>query len=153
MAKKEKRLVPKAYRRLAEVAAEHYCYEVLGCIRTVRAVATQWQRQDLFASDVLGRKPDGCLCAIQVTSGQDSAVSTRKRKLEKEIWHKTDTVLLLQLYWEPNPKKRGKLWFFKVWNYAVPLGYMHGNIRVWTSSIFDHAVPQLWFKLYKEPVG
>ena len=97
---KEKRLVPKVYRRLAEVAAEHYAYEVLGCIRTVRAVSTAYCRQDLFASDVLGRKPDGCLCAIQVTSGQDDCVTKRKRKLEAEVWHESDTVLILRLYWE-----------------------------------------------------
>ncbi len=149
MAKKEKRLVPKAYRRLAEVAADHYAYEVLGCIRTVRAVTTKWQRQDLFASDVLGRKPDGTLCAIQVTTGVSQAVTARKRKLEKETWHKTDTVLLLQMYWEQNPKnKRSKLWFFKVWNYIYKNSYEQ---RVWL-EISHWAVPQSWFKLYKKEI-
>jgi hypothetical protein len=144
---KDKKLVPKAYRRLAEVAAEHYCYEVLGCVRTVRAVANRFQRQDLFASDVLGRKPDGTLCAIQVTSGQSSAVSTRKRKLEKEIWHSSDTVLLLQLYWDQSPKnKRSKLWYFKVWRYMHDLGK-----KEW-KQFPSESVPQEWFKLYKKEI-
>ncbi len=140
---------PKAKYKEAEVAAEWYAYEVLGCIRTVRAVRTKYQRQDMFASDVLGRKPDGTLVAIQVTAGQSQAVTARKRKLEKEIWHKTDTVLLLQLYWEQNPKnKRGKLWYFKVWEYV----YGHPNLtpdRHWFHTS-DHAVPKEWFNLYNK---
>lgn len=133
---------PKGKRREAEVAAEHYAYEVLGCVRTVRAVRTQWQRQDMFASDVLGRKADGTLCAIQVTAGQDQAVTARKRKLEKEVWHKDDTVLLLQLYWQQNPQnKRGKIWFFKVWNYCAN----SEGIRAWHKKS-PTVVPPEWFK-------
>ena len=137
---------PKSKYREAEVAAEHYAYEVLGCVRTVRAVRTKYQRQDMFASDVLGRRADGTLCAIQVTAGLDPAVSARKRKLEKEIWHEADTVLLLQLYWEQNPtKKRGKLWYFKIWEYV----FYDYTFRGWV-HISDHAVPQSWFKLYQQ---
>ena len=148
---KDKKLVPKAYRRLAEVAAEHYAYKVLGCVRTVRAVKTQFQRQDMFASDILGRRHDGTLCAIQVTSGQDDCVTKRKRKLEKEIWHSSDTVLLLRLYWEKSTKnKRSKLWYFKVWHYASGSlqeeRYWHYNYKE------DHAVPKEWFKLYNKEI-
>ncbi len=143
---KEKRLVPKAYRRLAEIAAENYCYHVLDCVRTVRAVSTAYCRQDLFASDVLARKRDGSLVAVQVTSGQDDCVTKRKRKLEAEVWHSSDTVLILRLYWEPSPQcKRGKLWYFKVWEYVVPNKYIY---RTWV-HMANHAVIKDWFKLYK----
>lgn len=139
---------PKKYKgTLSELAAEHYAYEVLGCVRTVRAVATKFQRQDLFASDVLGRKPDGTLCAIQVTAGQASAVSARKRKLEREVWHSSDIVLLLQLYWEKG-KGNKKDWFFKVWEYTCD---NLSDKRAWFHKS-DHAVSQSWFKLYRRSI-
>lgn len=126
---------PKNKRREAEVAAEHYACEILGCIRTVRAVSTIYQRQDMFSSDVLGKRPDGSLVAIQVTAGQSQAVTARKRKLEKEIWHTNDTVQLLQLYWEQGKSNR-KNWFFKVWVY--------GKDMTWFESKHQ-AVPKEWF--------
>ncbi len=143
---KEKRLVPKAYRRLAEVAAEHYAYTVMDCLKCVRAVKSQYQTVDFWASDIVGKRRDGTHVYIQVTSGQASAVSTRKAKLEDvKYWHHSDTVLLLQLYWEPNPQcKRGKLWYFKVWEYVVPNKYVY---RTWVHMV-DHAVPVSWFKCY-----
>ncbi len=144
---KEKRLVPKAYRRLAEVAGVHYAHKIMNCLKCVRATQSQYQKVDLWASDIVGKRRDGSHVYIQVTSGQSSAVTTRKKKLEAvTYWHYTDTILLLQLYWEPNPEKRGKLWYFKVWEYVVPNRYVY---RTWM-HMSDHVVPKEWFKLYRE---
>ncbi len=131
---------PKSKRREAEVAAVHYCHEVLDCVKTVKAVKTQWQRQDMFACDVLGKRADGSLCAIQVTAGQDQAVTARKRKIEKIPWHKNDTVELLQLRYEM--KGRTKAWYFKVWSYdgILDLWCLYDNVEIWKE----------WFKVRKE---
>ncbi len=132
---------PKNKRREAEVACEWYAHDIMGCIRTVRSVRTQWQRQDMFSCDVLGKCPDGTLVALQVTAGQSQAVTARKRKLEKEIWHVSDKVQLLQLFSEQ--KGRGKLWFFKVYEYyQQQKAWMTGNDAV--------PVPKEWFKKWKE---
>ncbi len=141
---------PVGKRREAEVAAEHYIREVLGCIRTVRAVKTQWQRQDLFSSDVIGKRKDGTLVCIQVTTGDNKhgCVSTRKRKLEAEVWHRNDRVQLLQLIHEQ--EGRFKKWYFKVWEYCYP-GIMLEEkdwIRKWYRNT-THAVPKEWFKVGK----
>ena len=87
----------KSKRPEAERAGEHYLREVEGCVATVRAVRTMYQRQDLFASDIVGKQPDGSHVYAQVTAGQSEAVRTRRRKLDAIPWHESDTVLLLQL--------------------------------------------------------
>ena len=69
-----------------ERACEWYCHEILNCVVSSRAVRTQWQKQDMFASDVIGKKDDGTMVFIQATAGQYSAVSTRRKKLEKIPW-------------------------------------------------------------------
>ena len=66
-----------------ERAAVHFAYEILGCVITRRAVQTKWQKVDFFAADVVGKRPDGTHVYIQATAGQYSAVTARRRKLEK----------------------------------------------------------------------
>lgn len=134
----------KSKRADAERATEHYAHEIMNCIRTVRSVRTQWQRQDMFSCDVLGKRADGSLVALQVTAGQRQAVTARKRKLGKEYWHYADTVQLLQLFSEQ--KGRGKLWFFKVYEYR--LSYMH--TWIWILRRDAVSVPKEWFKKWRE---
>jgi len=127
---------PKNMRRLSEVAAQHYCHEILGCIKTVRAVKTQWQRQDMFSCDILGKRANGSWCCVQVTAGQSQAVTARKRKLEAEIWHDDDTVQLLRLV------REGKKWYFRVYEYYKnPSG---SYIWLPLDPLVD--IPEHWFK-------
>ena len=53
---------PKSKRGPAERAAEWYAREILNCKDGCRSVRTQWQRQDLFACDFLGKKADVVIC-------------------------------------------------------------------------------------------
>ncbi|MCP5007691.1 MAG: hypothetical protein GY941_27715 [Planctomycetes bacterium] len=132
----------------AERACEHYAHEIMYCKRTVRAVRTQWQRQDMFASDVLGKRADGRLVALQVTAGQSAAVTARRRKLEREIWHPLDTVQLLQLVSTNNPGRGArKLWFFRVHEYQRPEGVKANCWVTWPGAV---PVPREWFKAFKE---
>jgi hypothetical protein len=73
----------KAKRSEAERACEWYCRIVHKCVVTCRSMVTQWNRQDLFAADCIGKRADGSGVFIQVTAGQASAVSSRRKKLEK----------------------------------------------------------------------
>jgi len=110
----------KSKRREAEVASEWYAKIVHGAVITVRAMKTQWQRQDLFASDCVGKRADGSHIYLQVTAGQATAVSARKRKLEAVPWHESDTVELLQLIQAPNPANaRQTLYYFKTWEFIM----------------------------------
>ncbi len=128
----------------AERAAEHYAYEIMDCKRAVRAVRTQWQRQDMFACDVLGKRPDGSLVALQVTAGQSSAVAARKKKIEDEIWHKDDIVQILQLVATKNPGRGArKLWFFRVYEYKA-------KQKVWFFKQDAIPVPRGWFKKWSK---
>jgi hypothetical protein len=135
---------PKTKRREAEVAAEHYAHEVMGCIRTVRAVRTQWQKIDLYSCDVVGKRTDGSHVYIQVTAGGNEAVSNRRRKLEKEVWHGSDTVQLLQLVSTENPGKGAKrLWFFRVHEYLLNVPRLD---RYWHTQANAVEVSRDWFK-------
>ncbi len=139
----------KSKRGDAERAAEHYCHEIMHCKRSVRAVRTQWQRQDMFSSDVIGKRADGSCVYIQVTAGQAQAVTARKRKLEKEIWNESDTVQLLQLVSTENPGKGArKLWFFRVYEYLF--GELEGKRWAWLLHQEAIPVPKEWFKAYKK---
>ena len=141
----------KSKRPEAERAGEHYARAIEGCVATVRAVRTKWQRQDLFASDIVGKRKDGTHVYAQVTAGQSEAVRTRRRKLDAIPWHESDTVLLLQLVQTDNPANaRGKLWFFRVHKYCAPHRYSEDGPRQW--GVEDEAcqVPKDWFKSYKE---
>ena len=124
----------------AERAAEHYAIQAQDCVRTLRAMRTRFARQDLFASDVLGKRADGTLVAIQVTTGKASAVSDRKRRLEAVPWHENDVVLLLQMQKE-KLDGRSIRHFFRV------LQYWEGfdGERKWF-QLDDVEVPRTWFR-------
>lgn len=130
----------------AERATEHYAHEIMDCIRTVRSVRTQWQKQDMFSCDVLGKRADGTLVALQVTAGQSQAVTERRRKIEGEIWHLLDKVQILQLVQTDNPGKGArKLWFFRVHVYSVL-----GRGRYWKTLPDAVPVPKEWFRKWKD---
>lgn len=87
----------KADPKNAERAAEHFAVKVLGCVKTVRAIQTQFQRQDMFGSDVIGKNKYGTSHYVQVTSGGKSAVQQRKKKMEQYPWHNSDRVYVIQM--------------------------------------------------------
>lgn len=102
-------------RSAAERAGEWYLYKIMNCLVVRRAVKTQWQKVDFFGSDLVGKKADGTHIYVQVTAGEYSAVTARRRKLEKIPWHESDTVQILQLIQRKNPANaRRKNWFFRV---------------------------------------
>lgn len=132
----------KADRNNAERACEHYCREVLGCVVTVRAVRTQWQRQDLFAGDVIGKTAEGHLRVVQATAGKDQAVTARRRKLERIPWHPSDRVQVVQLRSWPDPANRRRLLYgFRVheWEHQLSPGAWGVQDRI-------QPVPREWFK-------
>ena len=132
----------KSKRADAERAAEWYAHEISDCVVTCRAVRTQWQSQDLFASDVIGKRADGSMVFIQATAGQYSAVTARRRKLEKIPWQENDSVGVLQLIQTEDPaNSRRKLWFFRVHKL-----FPSGN---WETSHEAVPVPKQWFTAYK----
>ncbi len=138
---------PKGKRREAEVASEHYCREVMECVTTRRAIKTQWQKVDFFSCDIVGKRADGSHVYIQVTAGQTPKVLERKKKLEKEIWHTSDTVQILQLVQTDNPGKGARiLWFFRVYEYYPNFINPDG----WTTQADAVPVPKEWFKKWKE---
>lgn len=137
--KKIQKKNPKGKRADAERACEWYAHEVMNCLRTVRSVKTQWQRQDMFSCDVLGKRVDGSLVALQVTAGQPQAVTARKRKIEKELWHRSDVIQLLQLV------REDRKWFFRVYEYYNnPSGSW-----IWLPLTPNVPVPKSWFRKWK----
>lgn len=111
----------KADPKNAERAAEHFAVKVLGCVKTVRAIQTQFQRQDMFGSDVIGKLADGTCRYIQVTTGGKSAVQQRKQKMLSYPWQASDRVFVLQMLkfieknkasyrFEVNELKQRSLW-------------------------------------------
>ena len=134
----------KSKRSDAERASVWYAVKNHNCIITRRALRTKFQKVDFFASDVVGKKIDGSHVYIQTTAGQSQAVTARRRKLEAVPWHYTDTVELLQLDQEQNPKnKRSKNWFFIV--------HVFNHIdRLWENNKHRVDIPKEWFTKYKE---
>ena len=131
----------KSDRGPVERAAEHFAVS-LGAVSTVRAVRTQWQRQDLFGCDVLGLRENGDLIGIQATSGENSAVTARRRKLEAHPWAASALVLVVQLRKLPDPANARRLQhFFRVHEYALV-----GGRRAWGVWNEAPAVPREWFK-------
>ena len=107
--------IAKKHRATAERAAEHYLVHNLDCVAVRRAIRTQWQSVDFFASDVVGKRKDGSHIYAQVTAGKNETVRRRRRKLDAFPWHTSDTVLLLQFVETPDPANaRRKLFFFRV---------------------------------------
>lgn len=136
----------------AERAAEHYCHKVMNCVTTRRAIRTQWQKVDFFSCDCVGKRANGSHVYIQVTAGQTSKVLERKKKLEKEVWHASDTVQILQLVQTDNLGKGSrKLWFFRVHEYFFQYNIPHNEWnRTWIMLKDAVSVPKEWFKKWKE---
>ena len=131
----------KSRRMDAERAAEHYVHS-LGCVCSCRAVRTKWQSQDMFASDVIGKKADGSMVFVQATAGQNSAVSARRKKLERIPWAADDTVQVAQLVQTEDPaNSRRKLWFFRIHHYRHNIG--------WITLPDAVSVKKEWFRAYK----
>lgn len=148
----------KEHKRLAEVACENYL-KSLGC-RTRRSVKSKWHKIDFFACDVMGVRrvhdtqhiPENYIERywIQVTTGEWSAVTQRRRKLEKEIWSDRgyDNIYIFQFRETPNPANRKKkLYHFKVSEYEP--NPFDGE---WGWSNWDNAIeiPQEWFKANRD---
>lgn len=132
----------KALRSAAERAAVWYCHEKHNCVITRRAVRTRFQSVDMFAADIVGKHLDGSHVYLQVTAGQSSAVTTRRRKLEKIPWHTSDTVELLQLVQTEDPANaKRKLWFFRVHEYDPMKG--------WSTQNEAFPIPKEWFRSYE----
>lgn len=137
----------KSLRPLAERACEHYAIEICGCVRTRRAIRTKWQSVDFFGADCVGKRKDGSHVYIQVTAGMAAAVTARRRKLEAEVWHPTDTVLLLQLIQTIDPANaKRKKWFFRVHGYDRLTDYH----RKWRTDEQAIEIPKEWWKARKE---
>lgn len=128
----------------AERAAEHFGREVLQCVETRRMIRTRFFKVDFFGADVVGKKSDGSHIYIQVTSGQDQAVTARRRKLESHIWHFSDIVLLLQMV---KTKIRGKMRYeFRVREYKLPsIGK-----RFWPEGYGVVEIKREWFMALKD---
>jgi len=129
---------PVGKRAEAERAAEWYAHVYKRCVRTVRSIRTQWQRQDMFSCDVLGKRRDGSLVALQVTSGSTKMVWQRKKKIEKEYWHKSDTIQILQL------TKIERKWIFEVYE------YVHNPRKSCWRKLKPVPVPREWFKKWRQ---
>ncbi len=142
---------PKSKRADAEKAAVHYAYEIENCIMHHKAVRTQWQSVDFFGADVMGKRKDGSCVYLQATAGQYSAVSARRKKLEKVPWLSTDTVRVLQLINTIDPANaRKKLWFFRVHELCCTSPYDGAHDpRVWEINEKAVSIPKEWFKARK----
>ena len=115
--------VAKSKRPEAERAGEWYLREVAGCVVTRRALRTKFAKVDFYAADIIGKRADGSCVYAQVTAGGAEALRTRRRKLERVPWHPSETVMVLQLTFTPDPaNKARKLWFFRVHPYAHGAG-------------------------------
>jgi hypothetical protein len=97
----------------------------------------------MFGADCMGKKPTGHYVFVQVTAGQNSQVTKRRRKLEEIPWLDSDDVQILQLISTEDPANaRKKLWFFRVHH------YYHNSIG-WQTARKAVPVPSEWFKAYK----
>jgi len=143
-------LVAKTHRLEAERAAEHYLYEVCGCQpeQIIRAVRTRYQKIDLWAADVMGRRKDGHCYFAQATAGGSEAVRTRRRKLEQISWNPYDHVFVLQLVERQDiVNMRRKSFFFRVHRYLHGLDYYkEGKLSEWIVDDDACSVPREWFK-------
>ena len=116
----------------------------LGCAITRKAIRTKWQAVDFFGSDIVGKMADGSHVYIQVTAGQYSAVTARRRKLEKIPWHPSDAVLIAQLVGTQDPANaRRKKHFFRVHEYAFWDRKDRRSWQTWDQAI---DVPREWLE-------
>lgn len=130
----------RARQKDAERATEHWLRQRFGCVNTVRAVNTKFQRQDLFAADCLGLDPSGRLIAAQVTCGKSQAVRARRRKMEAVAWSKDHRVFVLEL--RSAQYGRGKRFWFRVHE-------LWCCSRKWVVWKEDVDVSQAWFRAWK----
>ena len=127
----------------AERAARWYAHIVQKCVLTRKAIRTQWQSQDMFGADIVGKRADGTYFYAQATAGGHSAVTSRRRKLEEVPWHPVDTVELLQLVQTIDPANaRKKLWFFRIHQYDT-------KNRFWHTKNEAFPIPKEWFRAWK----
>ena len=124
--------------REVECAAEHFLRVHLRCVNTVRAVKTRFQRQDLFACDVIGKTESGSFVGMQVTCGTSANVAQRRRKLEQVSWSRDDRVLLGEFREEKAGSR--KTYSFRVHSLLL------GEWIVWTERV---SVPREWFRALK----
>jgi hypothetical protein len=119
-----------AKRREAEVAAEWFLRESLGCAETHRALRTRFARVDFYACDVMGRTRDRNYYA-QVTTGKDDRLRLRRRKLESiggdggapRAWKQPDVVMVLQLVRRQNPVNAARVdYYFRVHEFDYAAG-------------------------------
>ncbi len=135
-------MIAKTKRGDAERAAEWALVNNYGCVNTVRAVKTKYQRQDLFASDVIGKDQYGEMVFCQVTTGKKEALRQRRKKLEKIPWQLSDTVLVFQM--DFIQEGRSKKWFFNVFEYVIRC-----RLRGWLEyPLID--IKKEWFKAYRK---
>ena len=149
---KRPKAIAASRRQDAERAAEHWLRNVLDCIVTRRAVRTQWHKVDFFAADVVGKSASGAHCYAQATAGSYSAVTSRRRKLEKIPWHPYDSVFVLQLIEQQHPAKgRWKQWFFRVHEYEPDIEDSADlTVRRWRTWDAATEIPKAWFKAWKD---
>lgn len=127
----------------AERAAEHFAVKVLGCVKTVRAVQTQFQRQDMFGSDVIGKNKYGVSHYVQVTTGGKSAVQQRKRKMLDYPWHNSDRVYVVQM---EKFREKNRVKYAFVVNELWPNQILE---RAWMTWKDKTAIDKSWFKALK----
>lgn len=137
---------PKTKRAEAERASEWYAIHFHKCVVTRRATRSRFQKIDFFGCDTMGKKKDGTMVFIQVTAGNNTQVTKRRRKLEAIPWQDTDRVELLQLIQTINPANaRRKKWYFRIHCYRrAAAGY-----REWVTEVQAYSIPKLWFKSYE----
>ena len=133
----------KDLRAKAERAAEWVAREHFGCIHTRRAVKTRFNKTDFFGADIIGLRNDGTKIWVQVTAGQDAAVSQRRKKLEKYTWHETDSVYVWQLRETPNPANRRRM----LYHFRLCELMPDGSWVNWDSAIL---IRREWFKAWRE---
>lgn len=143
--------IAKSKRPQAERAAEHMLRKAYGCVITRRAVRTQWARVDFWGADVVGKTATGAHVYCQATAGSYSALSARRKKLEAIPWHRSDTVLLVQLIERESPQGHGrKEWFFRMWEYALLPGAIPSSaVRTWQER-GPLPVRREWFRAWRE---
>ncbi len=137
----------KALRRQAEVAAEHFLLERLGCEHIRRAVRTQWQKVDFFGADLMGVRETGVKIYAQVTTGASAAMSERRAKLGAFPWHPSETVLLVNLVATASAAKgRRTEYWFRVEEFVGEVALDPTAVRTWQDWPEPIAVPRNWLK-------
>lgn len=123
----------------AERAAEHFAKKKLACVETRRVCKTRFNKVDFFGADIVGKQIDGSHVYIQVTSGQGSAVSARKRKLEPHIWHSSDRVYLLRMVKYKIEEKR-LVYEFHIYE------YIHHTAPITWTTPYIIVINREWFR-------